>query len=412
MPACGKPRTVARMAAFLLAIFLAQDSPIPLPNDVTRLHELGGKIVAAGRDNLFVVDPAAWKIAAGTNLNVSKGERFIGVAGGLVITTSNEAVHAYGLDLKPKWKSPSKLYAAESVDATGGILLIVQDRRSTGGGVAHTARLLDPTGGAVRAELDPGFSNSWVWRVERDLVLFGEKEKEETDDATAAAFDGSGKRLWSARLGRFRRLAIGGRALVVGRPEQEGGMTVRAIDLRGGNDLFSIRVGAGVGCGGSAGDLVFLYEQAGYSGTRVTAIDAAAGGKERWNVMMPVSPRRVVQLDGGALVVETSRGTVGLDPSNGVKRWEFRRKGLLHITAVGTDVFVPVVALDQPCVLLAEAGAGPSGRGVSVSVVEAVGGGVRREIEMPEGVRTALLLGTRLVMSVDLKLTSIELGGK
>lgn len=396
----------------LLVSFLFQDSPIPLPNDVTRLHALGGKIVAAGRDNLFVVDPVAWKIVASTNVNVSKGERFLGVAAGLVITTSNEAVHAYGLDLKPRWKSPSKLYAAEAVEVSGGILVIVQDRRSTGGGVAHSGRLLDPAGGAVRAEVDPGFANSWLWRVEKDFVLFGEKEKEETDDAAAAAFDGSGKRLWSVKLGRFRRLAVGGRSLVVGRPEPEGGMTVRAIDLRSGSDLFSMKVGAAVGCGGSAGDLVFLFEEAGYSGTRLTALDATAGGKERWNVMMPVSPRRVIQLEGGALVVESSRSTAGLDPSNGARRWEFRRKSIFHITAVGTDVFVPVVAMDKPCVMLTEAGGGPSGRGVAVSVVEAEGGTVRREIEVPDGLRTAVLLGTRLVMSLDLKLVSIELGNK
>jgi outer membrane protein assembly factor BamB len=396
------------VAPYLLAVLLVQDSPIPLPNDVTRLHDLGGRILAAGRDNLFVVDPAAWKIVANTNVNTSKGERFIGVAGGLAITTSNDAVQAYGPDLKPKWKSPSKLYAAEAVEVSGGILVIVQDRRSTGGGVAHSARLLDPAGGAVRAELDPGFANSWVWRVEKDLILFGEKEKEETDDATATAFDGAGKRLWSAKLGKFRRLAVGARTLVVGRPEPEGGMTLRAIDLRAGSDLFSMKVGAAVGCGGSAGDLVFLFEQAGYSGTRLTALDAPAGGKERWSVLLPVAPRRAVEV-AGALVVETSRATTGLDPSNGAKRWEFRRKEIFRITAVGADIFVPVVALDKPCVMLAEA----AGRGgAAVSVVEAEGGAVRREIEVPDGLRTALLLGSRLVMSVDLKLVKVELGGK
>ncbi|HLG43278.1 MAG TPA: hypothetical protein VI643_07925 [Planctomycetota bacterium] len=399
------------MAPILLAAILAQDSSLDLPNDVTRIHELGASsLLAAGRDNLTTVDLAGWKIAARSNVNSMKGERFIGVAAGLVVTASYEGVFAFGPDLKLKWTSPSKENAVEAVEASGGVLVLVQDRVAAGG-VAQSGRLLDAASGAAKASLDPGFANSWLWWAERDLFVFGEKEKQETDAGRVVAFNGSGQKVWEIKLGKARRAGVSGRAILAAEAESGGGTTLRAYDAKNGKALFFRQAGAGVGCVGPAGELAFVYEQSGSSGSKLTALELGGAGKEKWTATLPVGPRRVLEV-GGHLVVETSRATFGIDASNGARKWELKRTEIYSTTSVGTDVFVPVVdAGGKARVLLADWP--EAGRPRKVKLVDPETGAAVQEIEVPnEELRTARVVGSRLVYSAQMKLFAAALGGK
>lgn len=367
--------------------------------------------MAAGRDNLFAVDLAGWKIAARSNVNSMKGERFIGVASGLVVTASNEGVFAFGPDLKLKWKSPSKENAVEAVEASGGVLVVIQDRVGEGG-VAQSGRLLDAASGSVKVSFDPGVANAWLWWADRDLFVFGERERQETDQGRAVAFSGSGQKVWEVKLGKARRVGVSGRAILTAEPESGGGTLVRAIDVKTGKELFSRKTGAGVGCAGPAGELAFVFEQSGSSGSKLTALDLGAAGKEKWTATLPVGPRRILEV-GGQLVVETSRATFGMDAGNGARKWELKRTEVFSVTAVGTDVFVPVVGGGgKPRVLLVAWPEG-GGRPRKVSVVDPESGAAAKELEIPtDELRTARVVGSRLVYSAQMKLVAVDLGGK
>jgi outer membrane protein assembly factor BamB len=385
------------LAGWILAA-LAQGSPLQLENDVTRLHSLGSRLIAAGRDVVYSIDPAGWKVGPKMSLDAMKGQRFLGIAGGLVVTSLGDTVATYDADLKPVWTAPqAKGSTIEAVDVSGGVLLIVQGKDG------QAARLIESGKGTAKASLEPGFKNAVVRRAAADLVLFAEKEKEE---GHFAAFDGSGKKLWAEKIPRSRMIAASDDAILVSRSETDGGTTLMGVDLRTGGERFGRKLAAGVGCAGLAGGDALIFEHAGFSGTKLTAVDGS--GKDRWTATLPVAPRRVLSV-GGTLIVENSRGVLGLDPSNGARRWEHKRRGILELKAVGLDVFDPVAGLAPPGVMLAAMDLAKGA--LIVWVVDATAGTDRTTLEVPQDPRTALLVGKRWIVAVERSLLAFDLVG-
>jgi hypothetical protein len=389
------------MIALLAAALIGQDATIDLPNDVTRLADLGSHIIASGRDNIYAIDPGSWEIVKRHDLNAMNGEHYIGAGGGRVLLVSSDGIEALTPDLsKQAWRKKIKGVAMEARAMGDGILVIYQD--SMRSGVVQSAKIHDPKKGKTRASLDPAFAHAWILRVGKEGVLFGEKPGEETPKGNVAAYDASGAKLWAQSMGLFRPMGLDAKAHVFGRVEKDGSTTMKVIDAKSGKELFTRKLTPGIGCGGSAGGLVFTFENTPYTGTKLTAWDLS--GKEKWTGRIPVSPRRIIGTESG-LAVETSRGTVGLDPANGATRWDLRRTRFLHLKTVGTDVYDPVMAISPPSVTLSVY---RPGNVDSVQVVEIGSGKVRKELE-PGDIRWAILVGSKWIVSADVKIKVFDL---